>query len=52
MICDHRVKLRATNVRAAIVKGAFGKGESLPYDEIVFCQHPCCDKVIKAVHTK
>lgn len=53
MVCQHPVKLRATNVRAPIVKGAFSRqGEALNYDEVVFCSHPCCERVFKAVRTK
>ena len=53
MFCTHPIKLRATNVRATLTKGAFSRGgESLMYDEIVFCNHPCCERVFKAVRTK
>ena len=52
MTCTHPVKLRATNIRAAIIKGAFDRGEPLAYDEVVFCSHSCCERVFKAVRAK
>lgn len=48
---EHGPILRLTNVRAIIVNGHLASSKerenaaSLPYEEIIYCGYPCCDKV-------
>ena len=56
MSCLHPVKLRATNVNAAIApQRHLTSGRdvvTLKYDEIVFCANPLCEQVFRTTREK